>query len=98
MAGRAVGRRGGANERGGSGTAFRRSEGSDGSRDEALETWAPDPRGGAGSVVTRPAGVGDYSWIGDKASLGELVEELVSCDVYALDTEFHRERTYFPQL
>jgi len=22
----------------------------------------------------------------------------VSCEVYALDTEFHRERTYFPQL
>ncbi len=98
MAGRAVGRRSGPRERSGSSTAFRRSEGSDGSGDEALETRALDPRGSADGVVTRPAGVGDYRWIGDKAALGDLVDELVSCDVYALDTEFHRERTYFPRL
>lgn len=98
MAGRAVGRRSGPRERSGSSTAFRRSEGSDGSGDEALEARALDPRGSADGVVTRPAGVGDYRWIGDKAALGDLVDELVSCDVYALDTEFHRERTYFPRL
>src|ERR1035441_4457383 len=98
MAARAVGRRGGTRDRNSAGTAFRRSEGSDGSGDEALETRGPDPLSGAGTVVTRPAGVGDYRWIGDAAALDSLVDELVSCEVYALDTEFHRERTYFPQL
>ncbi|MGD0983610.1 MAG: ribonuclease D [Acidimicrobiales bacterium] len=85
-------------ERTGSSATFRRSEGSDGSGDEALETRARDPLGGADIVVTRPAGVGDYRWIGDAAALESLVDELLSCEVYALDTEFHRERTYFPQL
>jgi ribonuclease D len=42
--------------------------------------------------------VGDYRWIGDAAALDALVEDLLSCEAYALDTEFHRERTYFPQL
>ena len=98
MAARAVGRRAGTRDRNSPGTAFRRSEGSDGSGDEALETRGPDPLSGAGTVVTRPAGVGDYRWIGDAAALGSLVDELMSCEAYALDTEFHRERTYFPQL
>ena len=48
--------------------------------------------------MSRPAGVGDYRWIADAASFAELVDELASCDAYALDTEFHRERTYFPHL
>jgi ribonuclease D len=42
--------------------------------------------------------VGDYRWIGDAASFDALLDELASCDVYGLDTEFHRERTYFPHL
>jgi ribonuclease D len=66
--------------------------------DEALETWARHPLSGTGTVVTRPAGVGDYRWIDDAAVLESLVDELASCEAYALDTEFHRERTYFPQL
>ncbi len=37
-------------------------------------------------------------WIDDEAGLAEVVEELCGVDRYALDTEFHRERTYFPQL
>ncbi|MGD0440545.1 MAG: HRDC domain-containing protein [Acidimicrobiales bacterium] len=93
-----MGRRSGPGERSGPSPTFRRSEGSDGSGDEALESWSHDPRGGAETVVTRPAGVGDYRWIGDRSALSELVDELSSCEVYALDTEFHRERTYFPQL
>ena len=48
--------------------------------------------------MTRPAGVGDYRWIGDAAAFATLVDELGSCDVYGLDTEFHREKTYFPHL
>ena len=51
-----------------------------------------------GTVVRRPAGVGDYRWIGDATAFEALVDELASCDVYGLDTEFHRERTYFPHL
>jgi len=100
MAARAAGRRSGTGDRNGPGTNFRRSAGSDGSGDEALETSARDPLSGTGTgtVATRPAGVGDYRWIGDAAALGSLVDELMSCEAYALDTEFHRERTYFPQL
>jgi len=77
---------------------YKRQEGSDGSADEALETRGPGSLSDADNVVTRPAGVGDYRWIGDAAALDSLVGELVSYDAYALDTEFHRERTYFPQL
>jgi ribonuclease D len=81
------------------GAGFRRSEGSDGSGAAALEpAWIGGPEGGSGIVVTRPAGVGDYRWIGDAASFEVLLDELASCDVYGLDTEFHRERTYFPHL
>ncbi len=81
------------------GSAFRRSQGSDGPSAEAPEfAWVRDPVSGAGTFVARPAGVGDYRWIGDEAALESLVDELVSCDVYGLDTEFHRERTYFPHL
>ena len=32
------------------------------------------------------------------SALAALVEEVRSADAYAIDTEFHRERTYFPQL
>ena len=82
-----------------SGAGFRRSEGSDGSGAEALTpAWIGGPVGGSGTVVRRPAGVGDYRWIGDAAAFEALLDELASCDVYALDTEFHRERTYFPHL
>ncbi|WP_420453661.1 ribonuclease D [Ilumatobacter sp.] len=40
----------------------------------------------------------DYGWVDDQEGLVELVDELVEVPRYALDTEFHRERTYFPQL
>ena len=45
-------------------------------------------------------GVGhiDFGWIDDQEGLDELVDELIGMDRYALDTEFHRERTYFPKL
>ncbi len=34
----------------------------------------------------------------DEEGLRRLVEELLAVDRYALDTEFHRERTYWPRL
>lgn len=37
-------------------------------------------------------------WIGDDEAFAELVHQLVDHEVYGLDTEFHRERTYFARL
>jgi ribonuclease D len=42
--------------------------------------------------------VADFDWITDQAQLDALVDELSNASAYALDTEFHRERTYLPQL
>ncbi len=49
------------------------------------------------SVDPRPARI-DYEWIDEQDQLEALVATLLACDRYALDTEFHRERTYFPKL
>jgi ribonuclease D len=38
------------------------------------------------------------SWIADPGALGELCRQLMVEPAYALDTEFHRERSYFPHL
>jgi ribonuclease D len=37
-------------------------------------------------------------WVDDAEALAEVIEELQEVEAYAIDTEFHRERTYFPQL
>ena len=37
-------------------------------------------------------------WIASSAEFGELCSTLSQVPAYALDTEFHRERTYFPQV
>jgi ribonuclease D len=37
-------------------------------------------------------------WIGDNDAFAALVEKVGHHPVYALDTEFHRERTYWPKL
>ncbi len=39
-----------------------------------------------------------YRWIDRQDELDQLVDTLLACPRYALDTEFHRERTYFPKL
>jgi ribonuclease D len=36
--------------------------------------------------------------VDDEAALAAVVEEMSTTEAYALDTEFHRERTYFAQL
>jgi ribonuclease D len=36
--------------------------------------------------------------VGDDAALAAVVEQLSATEAYALDTEFHRERTYYAQL
>jgi ribonuclease D len=37
-------------------------------------------------------------WIDSDSALEQFVAEALECEEYFLDTEFHRERTYFPQL
>lgn len=38
------------------------------------------------------------AWVNSAPALEELIDTLLGCDAYAVDTEFHRERTYWPQL
>ena len=40
----------------------------------------------------------DARWIDDDGELEALIDRVVGLPAYALDTEFHRERTYFPKL
>lgn len=37
-------------------------------------------------------------WINDEPGFAGLVSELAQAPIYALDTEFHRERTYYPHV
>ena len=39
----------------------------------------------------------EHRWVADQAALRALVGELADQPVYAVDTEFHRERTYYPR-
>jgi ribonuclease D len=39
-----------------------------------------------------------HRWIDTDESLGALVDEVSAAETYAFDTEFHRERSYFPHL
>ena len=48
--------------------------------------------------MTAVAGAGTHAWIDTDAAFAELVAELATVDVYGLDTEFHRERTYHARL
>jgi len=49
-------------------------------------------------VPSRADPVGGAVWVDDRASLATVVAELRGAPAYALDTEFHRERTYFARL
>ena len=42
--------------------------------------------------------VPEGDWIDDAPGLSALVDELRGVPLYGIDTEFHRERTYWPQL
>jgi ribonuclease D len=39
-----------------------------------------------------------FHYVDDDAELSALVSRMLGADRYAIDTEFHRERTYYPQL
>lgn len=47
-----------------------------------------------------PGGEGtpSYRWVDDEPSLTSVVEELATEPRFGIDTEFHRERTYYPHL
>jgi ribonuclease D len=51
------------------------------------------PRGSA----DRPDPV-EFDWVADASRLADIVDAIARTDRYAIDTEFHRERTYFPAL
>lgn len=40
----------------------------------------------------------DHEWVDDQARFEAVVAEASGAEAYAVDTEFHRERTYYPQL
>jgi ribonuclease D len=39
-----------------------------------------------------------FRWVGDAAGLREVIAEMLETGTYGLDTEFHREKTYFAHL
>jgi ribonuclease D len=39
-----------------------------------------------------------YRWVTTDVDLARVVEQIAAAERYALDTEFHREKTYFPKL
>lgn len=49
------------------------------------------------SSATNPVDI-DYIWVDSNHDVAQLITELLTVDFYYLDTEFHREKTYFPQL
>ncbi len=52
---------------------------------------------GAGALTASPDPL-RYRWVDDQRTFDAFVEAAASADAFALDTEFHRERTYFAQL
>jgi ribonuclease D len=51
-----------------------------------------------GDASTRQAERIEYAWVDTQPALDDVLHTLLARDRYALDTEFHRERTYFPKL
>ena len=48
--------------------------------------------------MTAPVPAIEYEWVDTDDALAEVVEASTSAERYAIDTEFHRERTYYPQV
>jgi len=42
--------------------------------------------------------MGNVRLVTDDDGLSEVIEQCYKTDIYALDTEFHREKTYYPKL
>lgn len=39
-----------------------------------------------------------YKWVDTQAVLDEVISDILRHEIYAIDTEFHREKTYYPRL
>lgn len=39
-----------------------------------------------------------YRWVTTDRDMDEVIDQMIQAERYALDTEFHREKTYFPKL
>lgn len=39
-----------------------------------------------------------FRWVEDELALNEVIDEIIVGSRYAIDTEFHREKTYYPKL
>lgn len=50
-------------------------------------------RGGSAPTLDMPA-----RWVDEQTDFEDLITELHDVEIFGVDTEFHRERTYFPQL
>jgi ribonuclease D len=55
-------------------------------------------RSGHGPEGTAPTDDELARWVDDDAAFAAIIDELCEVDAFAIDTEFHRERTYYPQL
>lgn len=61
--------------------------------------WSAEPAHGRRRTSPwKLADLSAYVWVDDEHSLTALCDRLSSQDRVAIDTEFHRERTYFPEL
>ena len=60
--------------------------------------WPASHRRGASSLASEAGSLVTFRWVDDEVDLLELIDQLIVEPRYALDTEFHRERTYFPRL
>jgi ribonuclease D len=49
-------------------------------------------------VTASPAPERPHRWVDRQAELDAVIDEVLTRAAYAIDTEFHRERTYFPTL
>ncbi|MFM7337098.1 MAG: ribonuclease D, partial [Actinomycetota bacterium] len=39
-----------------------------------------------------------YKWVDTQAVFDEVISDISRHGIYAIDTEFHREKTYYPRL
>ena len=61
--------------------------------------WSAEPAHGRRRTSPwKLADLSTYVWVDDEHGLTALCDRLSSQDRVAIDTEFHRERTYFPEL
>ncbi|CAN5786878.1 ribonuclease D [soil metagenome] len=52
----------------------------------------------AGAEPTSPTDLPEARWVDTDQGLADVVAELVEQPAFGVDTEFHREKTYYPQL